>query len=695
MIIAQDVNPEYTECLVYKQLCLLETKWKGALKIFPIIPPQKQNIFEFFFLIKIKQSAAEKVADKLNMKLFNRKKGYSMQFLKEERLNFEPLRNFHKHKVLLHILNEEFSVNNFVKKRLIKKHFPLHSFPDLEQIKEFWQKEKYTTIFDGLKMQASSKDLRPYNAIAFYYGCDVAFYLSFNCILSSWLIFIALIGIGFYTASFFISFTESEDEEQNNFLTPIYVILVSFWVTITLEKWKRREFELSFVWETKDSEYNKIERPEYTGNYIIDNISKTVREEDSMNINVRIALMTIPLLIVGVGLLIANFVLFVFLSDNYSKNDKYSTVEKLIYTALVGALNGTIIFIFQMIYNFFCEAAVKWENHRFEDSRETSIILKTFVFDFLLAYMNLFFYGFVRKDFPLLASTFTSIVITKNLLFNLKMNIVPWLLFKFKRFMFKKKWRIQRKKIKEMILKDLNIDWEKFRQMNPKIAFESLSKETQKAFLYAEKELLIQEQVHYSYIMSPLPNMRLVWTNYAIQFGYIAFFSLTFPLAPLIGFLMNIFDLYFSYFALTNHLQRKPSVEKSSIGIWNNIFSIMSYMAVIVNLGLMVINPNGLIWLVHLFGVKNATELSSLHIFITIVVVEHLIFALKYLIDVSISDKPSWIRKQIQKRKNLAYRDEEKMKRKFVKIKSEKKYRKSIVGIKQSLFSKINELRLA
>ena len=637
----------------------------------------------------MKSSAADKVADQLNMKLFNWKKGFSCQFIEEQRNHFEPLRNFHKHKVLLHVLNQEFSVEIYKQKGLIVDHFPLHSFPEIQLIRNAWKKEKCSTIFDPLKTRASWKDLRPYNSIAFYYGCDVAFYLSFNCVYTSWLLLLAILGIVFYILSYVIKDSHGANLTLNNFLTPIYVILVSIWITIAFEKWKRREYELAFAWNTLDSKINRIERPEYKGKYIIDNVSKLVREQDTFPTNKRIWVITIPLLLIGAALIIANFVLFVYLSEKYVKDPSFQPFEKLFYTGLIGAGNGGIIFFFTLIYNFMCEKAVKWENHRFENTQETSLVLKTFIFDFLIAYLNLFYYGFIERNFALLASNFTSIVIMKNLLFNLKTHLIPYILFKIKAYLFKRKWKILREKIKKKIFEELQIDLFVVDHIQ---AFKELKPETQEKLLKEEKELLIQEQVHFSMIMNKLPNMRLVWTNYAIQFGYIAFFSMSFPLAPFIGLLLNLFDLYFSYFSLTNHIQRKPAVEKSNIGIWNKIFSLMSYVSLIVNLLLLALDPKGLLELLIRLAGDNHQVTSIFGFALLLVAVEHIMFLIKYLIDLAIDDKPQWVEEEIRKRNNLAYLEEEKLKRKYVKIKSEKKMKKKTQHIKKSLFAEIKHI---
>jgi anoctamin-8 len=353
-----------------------------------------------------------------------------------------------------------------------------------------------------------------------------------------------------------------------------------------------------------------------------------------------------------------------------------------------------MIFTFTQLYNYLSEKAVAWENHRFEKDQERALVLKTILFEFFIAYINLFYYGFVERDFELLSTNFITTCLAKNLLFNMTTHLLPWILFKLRKFMITRKWRRHRSSIKKMIFKELGINPKSFEGMSPEEAFASLDSKTQKKLLENEKEILLQEQTLYTLAMSRLPKMRLVWTNYTIQLGYVAFFSMAFPLAPLFGYLMNVFDLHFSYFSLTNHLRRKPAVEKNGIGIWNNIFEMMSYISLLVNLGLLAVSDEGIHALfLKLFPEYFEKNYTTLTLVIILIVAEHIIFLVKYLIDVGISDKPQWVVDEIEQRKNLAYLDEEKIKRKYNKIKHQSKFIKNNTRVRKSLFSKINELK--
>ncbi len=122
---------------------------------------------------------------------------------------------------------------------------------------------------------------------------------------------------------------------------------------------------------------------------------------------------------------------------------------KSILGSLLGALNGLAIFIFTEVYNYCSNIVVEWENHKYESEKQNSFIIKTFIFQFFISYINLFYYAFIVKDFDLLSMNFLTIIITKNFAFIFKINLLPYMIFKWKKYQFLKKWkpeRVRRKK---------------------------------------------------------------------------------------------------------------------------------------------------------------------------------------------------------------------------------------------------------
>ncbi|KAE8999383.1 hypothetical protein PF011_g14655 [Phytophthora fragariae] len=73
------------------------------------------------------------------------------------------------------------------------------------------------------------------------------------------------------------------------------------------------------------------------------------------------------------------------------------------------------------------------------------------------------------------------------------------------------------------------------------------------------------------------------YTEMLVQFGYVSFFSLAFPLAPLLALLNNVLELRTDAFKLCHTRQRPLAHKASGIGVWLHVLQVMSVLAVLTN----------------------------------------------------------------------------------------------------------------
>lgn len=69
----------------------------------------------------------------------------------------------------------------------------------------------------------------------------------------------------------------------------------------------------------------------------------------------------------------------------------------------------------------------------------------------------------------------------------------------------------------------------------------------------------------------------------AIQYGYIALFSPSFPLAPLLAFINNITEIRGDAWKLCKAFQRPTSSQAEDIGSWFNVLNLLGFVAVLTN----------------------------------------------------------------------------------------------------------------
>lgn len=214
-----------------------------------------------------------------------------------------------------------------------------------------------------------------------------------------------------------------------------------------------------------------------------------------------------------------------------------------------------------------------------------------------------------------------------------------------------------------------------------------LTPELQDEVLQHEKEQILLEQIELSTIMvNPIP-LKKLWIHNAIQFGFIAFFVLSFPAAAIIGLIINLFHINFLYFSFTDHLKRRPSVERGNIGIWNSIFLFMSFIALVINIAILVFSSEGL---TELLQRNNSFSLTQENVIIILIIAEHIVFLIKFILTLIINDKPKWVSSYLHEQNYKRQIDEERIKKKMLaklhKFKQKKKKKK----FKNKLIDKIS-----
>ena len=279
LIISRDTQEDYTKSLVYQQLEIAKETWQNKMDIKVMLPMVKEvnGVFRFYFLINLHQDIIDTMADYYNLEVLNSKKGYNQQFYMYKRKEYGKFRDYHIHKILLAVLNKEFDVDHYKKAGIIEQIFPIHEFRTRMNLYKNWKKERSTVFFDPWKVKSNPKDLRPFNSLAFYYGCDLSLYISFTILYTSFLSLISVVGVAIYI---WILVT---GQKLDNWVTPIYALLISLWVSFTIEKWKRRQNEHAFIWNTLNYKSNELVRKDYQGFYSINSISKKITKHNSFS----------------------------------------------------------------------------------------------------------------------------------------------------------------------------------------------------------------------------------------------------------------------------------------------------------------------------------------------------------------------------------------------------------------------------
>jgi len=140
----------------------------------------------------------------------------------------------------------------------------------------------------------------------------------------------------------------------------------------------------------------------------------------------------------------------------------------------------------------------------------------------------------------------------------------------------------------------------------------------------------------------------------AIQFGYAALFVLAFPIAPLLALINNFFEIRLDSSKLILATRRPEPRGAASIGTWFTIFNIMGFIAVMTNCGIILFVSTDSIKEAVLSVNEDAQNKDIIGVsFVTFIVLEHLLFCLKFAIDFFVPDCPTDVQEHLERQKYI------------------------------------------
>lgn len=141
-----------------------------------------------------------------------------------------------------------------------------------------------------------------------------------------------------------------------------------------------------------------------------------------------------------------------------------------------------------------------------------------------------------------------------------------------------------------------------------------------------------------------------------IQFGFIAMFANTFPLAPIFSFLTNLIEIRNKLDQLFSYSRKRDCSGASGIDVWLPILEFISIICIPINTGIIYFTGDGNLFqsgkssYIKFLEGRDITKWNALNIIVLTIGIEHLILLLKVLINVLISDVPKCVIEAEKKR---------------------------------------------
>ncbi len=117
---------------------------------------------------------------------------------------------------------------------------------------------------------------------------------------------------------------------------------------------------------------NDAERPEYQADLVIDMKQKSARKKNVVNTYFRRLTGELPTIIVAIAIVILCFWGYYRFSHDNEGSAAFSLGSSLI--------NASVIIVLGVIYRALAVVLVNWENHKYSEDWENSLISKNFAF---------------------------------------------------------------------------------------------------------------------------------------------------------------------------------------------------------------------------------------------------------------------------------------------------------------------------
>ncbi len=199
----------------------------------------------------------------------------------------------------------------------------MHDFHELHHLKKIWYRaDKIGAIkvgvlnFNAILMpiplirsfflEGSEFRYTELASIKNYFGEKVGFQYAWMSFYTVWLIFPTIVGI----ALTIFQLVKGVDTP----LTTIYALFVCVWVTVFIERWKRKAAEISLKWGVSSMVFNtyenRIMRDEFHGYEVFNHDTHKIEKKTTRTFLTWVSLiLQIPLYVILIGLCIGSFIL--------------------------------------------------------------------------------------------------------------------------------------------------------------------------------------------------------------------------------------------------------------------------------------------------------------------------------------------------------------------------------------------------
>ena len=512
---------------------------------------------------------------------------------------------------------------------------------------------------------------QPLDSIEAYFGEKVAFYFTWLQHTASHLVFLSIAGLILFLC-------QLGSGTIDHPLRPLFSIVVMIWTFIVLINWKKRANYMAHRWGTMNYKEQETTRPQFKGDYVTDEITgewivtypkwkRWLKYCISFPLTLLFTLGTLVLILwvhANRDLQLAKH----FSTDSTNGHTKIAFEEFALSSIgrrgpiqsvelskdnlrspqfwFLAILLPSMLGLFLPLLNFLLMRLSillnDFENYRTESEYRTYLIIKVFSFRFVCYFATLYYYSIISIG----DDTSTELgqqsidngilrVATGVLVYT---TVAQWwqnfvhVCFPMLIGQLRMNHRNQRLADE---LRELEVEEAEIYRLS-KICFDEPLKQRQIRLM--NKRLLIDQAQDKIWIELLLPTHDSFpeYIQAVVQFIFVSCFSVVLPLTPLIVLFNYLVSMRLDAYKLCR-CRRRPIAEKTGgIGVWEHVLHVVAVISVLTNCWLMGFTSSQFYWIKE--------QITEVGLFAVIVVWEHIMLLIKYVMTTSISSLPKTVR---------------------------------------------------
>ena len=175
------------------------------------------------------------------------------------------------------------------------------------------------------------------------------------------------------------------------------------------------------------------------------------------------------------------------------------------------------------------------------------------------------------------------------------------------------------------------------------------------------QELKMQQHIEEQLVMAPQAESLIYFYNEAIiQLGFIVFFACVFPLAPLFSFLTNLLEIKIKLNRMSRFSRRFIAQGASGIGSWTGVMELISMVSIPINVAILLFTAKGKDEEGNIgdsatveYFLERQEGRTKFEVVLILVLIEHLLLALKIVAAQLIPDIPAQVIADERKRPKI------------------------------------------